>query len=272
MEDEMRFAMRRRKGPRSSAALPFDHGFSTKQVTGMVVAMALAVLLYPAGARAANSLFGAVITDPGGANKAKVDASGNLQVGGTVNVGNTPNVNVGNFPATTSASQSGNWTVGLNSGTNVGVDPSANTVKVDSTSPLGVTSADDPGRAAYQIEKDFQILEPNFLGETTFIVPVGKRLVIRFVSTSAFLPVGQNLVGGYNVDTYIDGVIVRYFLSAAPTGSQDNFALYTSAQETLIYAEGLVRIQLERSDVTGDASLSVAMSGYLIDCSVAPCN
>ena len=112
----MRFAMRRRKGPRSSAALPFDHGFSTKQVTGMVVAMALAVLLYPAGARAANSLFGAVITDPGGANKAKVDASGNLQVGGTVIVGNTPNlqvggtVNVGNTPGV-NASESGPGTL-----------------------------------------------------------------------------------------------------------------------------------------------------------------
>jgi hypothetical protein len=269
----MRLAMRRRKGSRSSAALPFDQGFSTKQVTGMVVAMALAVVLYPAGVRAAQNLAGVVVTDPGGTNKAKVDASGNLQVGGTVNLGGTPNVNVGNFPATTSASQSGNWTVGLSGGTNVGIDPSANTVKVDSTSPLGVTSTDDPGRAAYQIEQDFQIQEPNQGADIFFEVPVGKRLVIRFVSTSAYLPAGQQLLSGYLVDTFVDGVGARYVLSPALTVSS-SVDLYTSAQETVIYADGgtQVRIQTSRSGTTGDASLTVAMSGYLIDCSVAPCN
>jgi hypothetical protein len=59
-------------------------GPSARRVTAMFVAMALAFVLYPVGATAAGRLINAVITDPGGANAAHVDADGGLQVGGTV--------------------------------------------------------------------------------------------------------------------------------------------------------------------------------------------
>jgi len=56
-------------------------------VTALVVAILLAVVLVPVGAQAAQ-VVSAIITDPGGTNKARVDASGNLQIGGEVTVGN----------------------------------------------------------------------------------------------------------------------------------------------------------------------------------------
>src|SRR6266700_2524916 len=64
-------------------------GFTPRQVTAMAVAVLLAVVLVPVGAQAAQ-VVSAIITDPAGTNKAHVDASGNLQVAGSVKLANAP--------------------------------------------------------------------------------------------------------------------------------------------------------------------------------------
>jgi hypothetical protein len=107
-------------------------GFTRGQLAAMFVALCLAVVLIPVGARAA-SLLNTVITDPGGVNKAKVDASGSLQVGGTVSVAGTPSVTVANSP-TVSAQQNGPWSVGI-----------AGTPTVSVTGTPSVSVAGTPG-------------------------------------------------------------------------------------------------------------------------------
>jgi len=101
---------------RSSSAEPSSLGpvgLNSKQLTGVFVAICLAFVLAPLGASAAGGLTKVLITDPtNNAQQAHVDASGNLQVGGTVNVGNTPNIDVANTPSV-NAQQSGTWNVGI---------------------------------------------------------------------------------------------------------------------------------------------------------------
>ena len=73
----------------------------------------------------------------------------------------TQNVNVVNTP-TVSAQQSGTWNVGINgtpavsvanfpSTTNVGIDTSANTVRIDTANPLPVRDADNPARQPFMV-------------------------------------------------------------------------------------------------------------------------
>src|SRR5262249_59483557 len=77
----------------------------------MVMAMGVAVVLSPRGANAASMVSKVLITDPtNNAQQAHVDANGILHVGGTVIVGNTPNLQVG---GTVSSQQSGAWNVAL---------------------------------------------------------------------------------------------------------------------------------------------------------------
>jgi hypothetical protein len=103
--------LKRQRG-RGSDPLLAGPTFSTRQITAIVVAILLAVVLVPVGAQAAQ-VVSAIITDPAGTNKAHVDASGNLQVGGTVNVGNTANVNVANTTSVQPAIPAGAFSVVL---------------------------------------------------------------------------------------------------------------------------------------------------------------
>jgi len=236
-------------------ALPAS-GFTTRQVTAMVVAVSLAVVLSPVGARAA-SLLGVVITDPAGTNKAHVDASGNLQVGGTVN-----------------AQQSGNWNVGLTGGSTVGIASSANTVKVDSGTPVSVSSADDPGREAFQKGIAADIVDGHLFAHGFFTVPAGKRLVIRYVSGKIVLPPGQRAVDVF-VITSVNGSLANHFVVPVFTASSSGTDISEFAQETQLYADPGpfdVEVGADRSDSTGAGTFDIVVSGYLIDCSVAPCN
>jgi hypothetical protein len=72
--------MRRRTRSRGTTDLLSGSGFTPRQVTALVLAVLLAVVLVPVGAQAAQ-VVSAIITDPAGTNKAHVDASGSLQVG-----------------------------------------------------------------------------------------------------------------------------------------------------------------------------------------------
>jgi hypothetical protein len=62
-------------------------GFTGRQITAMVIAAMMAIILWPVAASAAGSLV--TIVDGSTNAKAKVNSSGALKVGGTVNVGGT---------------------------------------------------------------------------------------------------------------------------------------------------------------------------------------
>ena len=105
-------------------------------------------------------------------------AQGTTAIVGTVNVGNTPTVN-------------------LASGSSVGLDPSNNTVQLGNTmaNPVPVRDVDNPARQPFQ-KGTFYFLNDgeSSKGTTLFFVPFGKRLVIEQVSTfAAGAEVGQVL-------------------------------------------------------------------------------
>lgn len=83
---------KRRRAPRTQqVGFGSTGALTTRQLTGLVLALASIILLVPAGARAANAFLNVIITDPANSTRqAHVDASGNLKVAGSVDVGNTP--------------------------------------------------------------------------------------------------------------------------------------------------------------------------------------
>lgn len=128
--------MKRRSPFKEGPSSVGPSGLSSKQFAGMFVAVCLAFVLAPLGASAAGGLTKVLITDPtNNAQQAHVDASGNLQVGGTVNVGNTPSVNVANTP-TVSAQQSGTWNVGISGTPTMSVSGTPAVTSADTTSVL----------------------------------------------------------------------------------------------------------------------------------------
>jgi hypothetical protein len=208
---------------------------STRQITALVIAILTAVVLVPVGAQAAQ-VVNAIITDPGGVNKAHVDASGNLQVGGTV-----------------------------------GIDPSSNTVSVDSSTALAVTSVDDAGRMAFQHDTSADFAVNQFEALASFTVPRGKRLVIRYFSAVGSVPVGQT-IAIVEITTQVAGESVPHYAVPVPTGSNGLADFFAVGQDTTLYADGVVDFRVDRTDDTGAGGIVLSVSGYLIDCSVAPCN
>jgi hypothetical protein len=87
-------------------------------------------------------------------------------ISGSVNILNTPTVN---------ARQNGAWNVGIVGTPTVGLSPSANTVKIDPSSPLPVNSgANQP----FQSLRVFQLANGEREGFSSFNGPIGKQLVI----------------------------------------------------------------------------------------------
>jgi hypothetical protein len=236
---------------RSTAAAPKDSGFgpatqiTLRQVATIVLAAMFVSLLIPLGASAAGGLSKVLITDPINTdNKAHVDASGNLQVGGTVNVGNSPTVNVGNTPT-------------------VGFDPSANTVNVVS----------DPERQAFQVEQFVSLPNGTTDGESTvYTVPANQRLVVTNMSAEAELPSGER---PFLLKLTVYPPSAEQWFPLEFDGSVAGEDLWHGTTPTTLVANSgsSVAMRFERDSVTGGAGLAFTVTGYLIDCTTQlPCN
>jgi hypothetical protein len=148
----------------------------------------------------------------------------------------------------------------------------AGSVRVADT-PLPVTSADDPGRRAFQIDQLVLISDGSLAGSRSFTVPAGKRLVIRYVSAHANLPTGQKL-NRLTLETVLGVRIVPHRFVPVFTGPQGTLDFFAVAQDTQLYADGgsTVLIVATRSDASGTGIVHVSVSGYLIDCAVGACS
>ena len=170
--------------------------------------------------------------------------------GGTANnapTSQTQNVNVVNTPTVT-AQQSGAWNVGINGTptvavtnfpgtTNVGIDPAANTVKIDATHPLLVSDVDNPAR--HPFAASCTINNNGGFPCTVTFVPPGKRLVIEMFSLTS---------NGGELDVNVNNTPMKYTFSQ-------------STQLVRVYADPLTTVQ-----VAGAAAGTVAtITGYLVD-------
>ncbi len=147
-------------------------------------------------------------------------------------------------------------------------------VTLDSSAPVAVTSADDPEREAFQAEVLITITPGETGGGANIDVPAGKRLVITHLSGEVKLPAGQELIRVVLSTTGGEGdvVVVHHFVPT-PTGTIGVEDVFAVSQETVIHDDGpqfLVSVTRNTNVDTGTAI--VAVSGYLVDCSIAPCN
>jgi len=170
------------------------------------------------------------------ANPVPVAVQGTANIAGSVSVSNTPSVNVANSP-----------TVQLNN---------------SASNPLSVRDVDNPAEHAYQTTilltfgshpNDCSAFPP---------VPVGKRLVIEYVS--AFIRDGQ-WISRANLITQMNGSEASYELFPQLTNprllSDSPLAV---AQQLRAYAEGNYSICFERNP-SGPPSGRATVSGYLVD-------
>jgi hypothetical protein len=145
---------------------------------------------------------------------------------------------------------------------------------VDANGNLQVTSADALGRQAFSFQDNSGFINGGEGASVTFTVPSGKRLVIEFVSEFVALQSGQRLSRA-TIQTESNGNpllsdLLPIFSGTLANGFDDGAA----AQDLRLYADaGTNVILLANRDLTaGTGELHAAVSGYLIDCSVAtPC-
>jgi hypothetical protein len=147
----------------------------------------------------------------------------------------------------------------------------AGDVTVDSSTPVATTSSDDPGRMAFQSRSVVNISSGP--GLAAIAVPTGNRLVITHVSGSVDLPSGQRLID-VRLEASAAGLATHHFVpSLTGTESGSGRPVFVFSQDTVIYHDQEeLFISLFRSHLSGQLVAEVAVSGYLIDCSVAPCN
>jgi hypothetical protein len=174
-----------------------------------------------------------------------------------VNVVNTPSVNVANFPATT----------------NVAIDPSANTVKIDTANPLLVRDVENSARQPFH-NVEFGGFEDgaNFTGFVPITtVPAGKRLVIEYCSLIATMPVGQTIfnarIGTQLLDSN-NGSTLYHVLTVSAQGSDGLRDFFSVSQELRLYADPgtTVFCAAQRSSPIGSnpGSFGCAISGYFV--------
>ncbi len=141
--------------------------------------------------------------------------------------------------------------------------------------PKPTVDVNDPVREPVQLGCLCVILDGSSGNQDDIQVPVGKRLVIEFVSVSAVLPTGQiprvriltetsRLPLGTTVFLQHD-IALTVGPLARPAVSSDE---YHGSQLVRLYAdpETTVRIEVIRGDaVTGSATFVVRWTGYLVD-------
>jgi len=171
------------------------------------------------------------------------------------------NVNVVNTP-TVNAQQSGNWNVNVANTPSVGFDPSANTVRIDSTNPVTVREK----RESYQWGTFFVIPDGASNASVQIAVPGGKRFVIEYINGSVFLPAGQT--PEFFVSSGVNAVASNNIFLATHSRPVNVFNEFSLSEPTRIYADGglVATVMIRRGPATDSAvNASITVAGYLVD-------
>ena len=176
----------------------------------------------------------------------------NLGSTATVTVGNTPTVSVGNTP-----------TVNVASMPTVTITPPAVTI---------VSNMDDPGRIPYQSTSTPQSCPAGGVGLCWPFpaVPAGHRLVIQHISGVLQYPSVPNPLVVFVLDANYRA-INAFTPSVIPPGTTP--ALINFDQQVLMYVDASQTYSVEvwANGVATVGSVPVIVTGYLLDCTSAPC-
>ena len=198
---------------------------------GVAALMLLLFVLAGTGSTAPSASLVRIADGTTTGHVASVDAQGNLHVAGTVTL-----------------------------------DPSI-PMTVDSSTPISTTSADDPGRRAFQFSGSGQWAA---LAVTAAVnVPADMRLVITSVSGSVDLPAGQDLleVNLAIVDPHSGNVPFSTPAIVPDHTGIDAFGHehFVFAGETTAFADDDFNLALLRNTDAGIGEFVFTVAGYLID-------
>jgi hypothetical protein len=249
-------------------------------ISAALVLLAVAVALVPQRGKAEDTERVLVVNGP----KKPVPVSGSVGVSGSVNanVTNTPKVNVTNTP---NVNVSALPAVQLAPGTNVGINGTPNvnvantpTVKLAPGTNVGITGGLSIAPGTVLNVQNAVAVQPVGLGAVFTIhdgtsgsqlvdlltVPDGKRFVLEDYSGHANLPIGQGLT---LVPVHLglgNEVDVTPAFTGTSAGGGDEFSWGRTARA---YAEAgtTVSVGAQRSGTANDASVTVFISGYLVD-------
>jgi hypothetical protein len=255
----MRSSFKRR---RPAGSLLPGQAYSGRDLVLVPLLVVLGMLLYPVGASAAAGLTRVLITDPTNTSQqAHVDASGHLQVGGTVG-----------------AQQSGSWNVGIAGTPTVGIDSQANTVQLGNTlsDPGVVDVVSGPFRNAVQVIDVVTVPSGLFGGnKTIYTVPAGERLVITYASGVLTVPLGQRPVEAFVGEEDQGTLTFTHYLVPTETGQLlgEDYFLFSGPMAMEVAGGRQVNVGFTMDTDTGDRNGGFQISGYLIDCTTSlPCN
>ena len=170
---------------------------------------------------------------------------------------------------TVAASQSGPWTVGITGTPNV-------TVTNPATAPVFFRNVDDPGRTPYESPAQCVVGNNNSLCSAIFgAVPPNHRLVVQHVSPNVIVSPNIGVVS-VAVSRGLFNTFSNFTMTVSPISITSGMA--NSDKPVLGYLDAGDRVTVTAimySDRVSDASViaggEVVISGYLLDCSVAPC-
>lgn len=188
---------------------------------------------------------------------ARVDATGHLQIGGTVAVANMPaqqmvagTVSVTNFPSTQPVS-------GQVSITNL---PATQSVKVVSSTPVLLLMIAGIHDGSIGLEGAF--FDASDVNRTPYQVAVGKTLVVDVLSVRCPLPAGQSIEASFNADGAAGNV--SFGLALVPQGG----VLAGTAQWGLSLPAGMsLNLFGSRNSTTGEGLCQGSLAGHLVDAS-----
>lgn len=136
------------------------------------------------------------------------------------------------------------------------------------SSPVLVRDVDNPGRHPFQAVNGCHMSSGiDDICAFTFSVPSTNLLVIETVSARVELPIGQKAV--VRITTTQGGVGVDHFLTVDPQGTFGTSDRLGVTHSVRLYADPgtTVRVRAARPSSTGgDADVTGAISGYLVDC------
>jgi len=190
----------------------------------------------------------------------------------------TQNVNVVNAPSV-NAQQTGTWNVGINgtpavtvanfpATTNVAIDGSANTVKVDTTNPLPVRDADNPTRQPFRTSVFVSLADGSTLGSATLVpTPIGKVLVIEQISINGNAPSGQKFACVLDVTDNFAQVLLDLAIPLTLQGTFGPVDTFQGNLPTRLYLQPSDNsaFNVFRTSGTGTAGVRVSFSGYYLD-------
>jgi hypothetical protein len=219
----------------------------TRLIKWAALLIAFSTLNSTPAAAIGNPMTNNVFVTNGADSPVPISAQGTIQIAGTVNVGNTPNVNVATMPP-----------MAIASGQSISV---GNTVLM--------RDSDNPARAGTTIYADCSEAGSNVSNCTVYTVPAGQKFVVESISEQVWVDHGT--VVGARLDSIGGGPIASlafpFCTLQSATGTQDR---YVCTATTRGYAPPNSQLL-----VTTDANIGggpapatfnqyVSISGYLV--------